>query len=193
LRNCPAKIQSMQSMGRAKRTNWSPTSMKTFQISRRRVATAIFVFTAGCFPALTASAKNNRVRQPQLVSMFAGESTLEMTAEALSATPDAWRNIQDLSYDKRQEFTAVFSRMVAKLDDDIRALNEKRATMKNDPREWDFAMKELNNARADVQSKVTELSRVNTPDNWTVARDRLGVAWDRAQAAVQAVRRSTTS
>lgn len=126
--------------------------------------------------------------------MFARESSpQELATEALATTPDAWQNIQYHTYEKRQEFTAVFSRMVAKLDDDIRALNEKRATMKNDTRDWDFAMKELNNARADVQSKVTDLSRATTPDTWVEARDRLGVAWDRAQTAVQAVKSSTTS
>lgn len=118
---------------------------------------------------------------------------MDIATDALSTTPDAWQNIQYYSYEKRQEFTAVFARMVTKLDDDIRALNEKRAAMKNDPRAWDFAMKELNNARADVQSKLTELSRANTNETWTEARDRLGVAWDRAQSAIQSVRRSTTS
>jgi SMC interacting uncharacterized protein involved in chromosome segregation len=83
--------------------------------------------------------------------------------------------------------------MVGKLDDEIRELNAKRATMKNDTRDWDFAMKELNNARADVQSKLSELSRAITPDLWTEARDRLGVAWDRAQTAVRNVKTSTTS
>lgn len=147
-----------------------------------------------CGLALPSHAKSNRARQPQLVSMFARESGgQELATEALAATPDAWQNIQYHTYEKRQEFNAVFSRMVAKLDEQIRGLNEKRTTMKNDTRDWDFAMKELNNARSDVQSKVTDLSRVNTPDGWIEARDRLGVAWDRAQAAVQAVKNSTTS
>jgi hypothetical protein len=167
--------------------------MNTFLSFRRGAATPILALACGLIP-LSAFAKNSRARQPQLISMFAKDNVAqEITAEALSATPDAWRNIQYHSYDKRQEFTAVFARMLAKLDADIRALNEKRATMKNDPRDWDFAMKELNNARADVQSKVTDLSRANTADTWTDARDRLGIAWNRAQSAVDAVRNSTTS
>ncbi|HEX2852526.1 MAG TPA: hypothetical protein VHO24_04750 [Opitutaceae bacterium] len=146
-------------------------------------------------PTLSVSAKNNSRRQPQLVSMFARENPREMAAasDALAAVPDAWTTIQDHTYEKRQEFTAVFSRMVSKLDDDIRALNEKRATMTNDTKDWDFAMKELNNARSDVQSKLTELARTTTPETWAEARDRLGVAWDRALTAVKAVKSSTTS
>ncbi|MEO7415052.1 MAG: hypothetical protein ABIZ81_17055 [Opitutaceae bacterium] len=160
---------------------------------RRGATTSILVLAAGLAP-FTASAKNSRSRPPQLISMFARDGAAqEITTEALSATPDAWQNIQYHSYEKRQEFTAVFARMVAKLDGDIVALNEKRATMKNDARDWDFAMKELNNARANVQSKVTDLSKANTAEIWTDARDKLGVAWDRAQSAVEAVRKSTTS
>ena len=117
----------------------------------------------------------------------------DLAADALANIPDAWQSIQYHTYEKRQEFNAVFARMVAKLDAEIRTLNEKRANMKNDTREWDFAMKELNNARADVQSKITDLSRVNTAEAWTEARDRLGLAWDRAEAAIRAVRTSTTS
>jgi hypothetical protein len=166
--------------------------MKTFPISRRGAATAILFLAAGCLPALTASAKNSRPRQPQLVSLFARENSSDVVPEGLSPATDTWQNIRDFSYDNRREFSAVFSRMVARLDDEIRGLNEKRATMKSDPHEWDFEMKELNNARADVQSKVTDLSRVSTPEAWNEARDRLGVAWDRAQKAVQAVRKSVT-
>jgi hypothetical protein len=169
--------------------------MKTIRSPHHGLTATAFLFLAtACLPALTLNAKNSRARAPQLVSTFAREnSTSELATEALATTPDAWQNIQNHSYEKRQEFTAVFSRMVAKLDDDIRVLNEKRATMKNDTRDWDFAMKELNNARADVQSKVTDLSRVITADAWIEARDRLGVAWDRAQTAVQTVKSSTTS
>lgn len=165
--------------------------MKTFQAPS--LATVVLAGLAFSLSLATASAKDSRARQPRLYSMFAGENRQELATNALAEAPDAWQNIQYFPYEKRQEFNAVFTRMVAKLDDDIRDLNAKRATMKNDTTEWDFAMKELNNARADVQSKVSELSRTTTADTWAEARDRLGVAWDRALTAVRAVRNSTTS
>lgn len=168
--------------------------MKTFS-SSARVSLASLLLASAIAPslALAANTRTNRSRQPQLISQFARENPQEVVTEALATQPDAWQNIQYFTYEKRQDFTAVFSRMVSKLDVDIRALNEKRATMKNDTRDWDFAMKELNNARADVQSKLTDLSKVTTAEAWVEARDRLGVAWDRAGAAVQTVRTSTTS
>jgi hypothetical protein len=172
--------------------------MKTFHTSHQRFAiTALALAVIGGALSIfvpTASAKNGRTRSPQLISMYARESSnSELVTEALAATPDAWQNIQYYNYEKRQDFTAVFARMVAKLDEEIRALNEKRATMKNDTREWDFAMKELNSARADIQSKLSDLSRVNTADGWPEARDKLGIAWERAQTAAKSVRNSTTS
>jgi hypothetical protein len=163
--------------------------------SSRRLAAFVVTIAASFLPVLSASAKNNSRRQPQLISMFAQADRREMAAasEALASVPDAWTTIQYHPYEKRQEFNAVFARMVSKLDDDIRALNEKRATMTNDTKDWDFAMKELNNARSDVQSKLSELARTTTPETWNEARDRLGVAWDRALTAVKAVKSSTTS
>jgi hypothetical protein len=169
----------------------APKAMKS--ISPFRSATAVLVIAALALPTFTASAKNNGRRQPQLVSMFAKENRQDVATDALAAVPDAWTTIQYFTYDKRQDFTAIFTRMVAKLDDEIRALNAKRETMTNDTKNWDFAMKELNNARSDVQSKLTELSRATTPETWVEARDRLGVAWDRALTATSAVKASTTS
>jgi hypothetical protein len=167
--------------------------MKTFQSCFRLVTTLAFSVVAVSLSLATASAKDNRARQPRLYSMFAQETHQEIAANGLASTPDAWQNIQYYPYEKRSDFNAVFTRMVAKLDDDIRDLNAKRATMKNDTRDWDFAMKELNNARADVQSKLSELSRTTNADTWAEARDRLGVAWDRALTAVRNVQTSTTS
>lgn len=163
--------------------------------STRRLAIFVVTLAGSILSVLPASAKNNSRKQPQLISMFAQENRRDMAAasDVLASVPDAWTNIQDYPYEKRQEFNAVFSRMVSKLDDDIRALNEKRATMTNDTKDWDFAMKELNNARSDVQSKLSELARTTTPETWTEARDRLGVAWDRALTAVKNVKASTTS
>jgi hypothetical protein len=159
--------------------------MKTFPPHCRALAcslVALSIVTPSLF------GKDQDSRRPQVTSR---ES--EMVAESLADTPNSWNTIRDLPYEKRADFTAIFTRMVAKLDDEIRALNAKRENMTNDTRDWDFAMKELVNARTDVQSKQTELGRANTPETWTDAKEKLGVAWDRAQVAVRNVRNSTTS
>ena len=139
--------------------------------------------------AITSAPAKDRSHRPLLIAKFADTPAV---ADALASTADAWVNIQYYPYEKRADFTAVFNRMVAKFDDDIRALNAKRATMTNDAKEWDFAMKELNNARADIQSKMTDLSKAKA-ETWAEARDRVGVAWDRAQTAYRSVTASTTS
>jgi hypothetical protein len=159
--------------------------MKTLPPRRRTLALSLVALS---FVAPSLFAKDQDSKQPQVSSR---ES--EMVVESLAETPDSWTTIQNLPYGKRAEFNAVFTRMVAKLDDEIRALNTKRETMTNDTRDWDFAMKELNNARADVQSKQTELGRANTAEAWADAKEKLGTAWDRAQVAVRNVRTSTTS
>jgi Spy/CpxP family protein refolding chaperone len=161
------------------------TPMKTITPGSRLLAlnATLFLLTA-----LAAPAKDQDAKQPQVSSR---ES--EMVVETLAETPDSWNNIKNLSYEKRTEFTAVFTRMTSKLDDEIRALNAKRESMTNDTRNWDFAMKELNNARADVQSKFSELSRATTDETWADAKEKLGTAWDRAQLAVRNVKTSTTS
>jgi hypothetical protein len=132
-------------------------------------------------------AKDQDSKQPQV------SAREEMVAESLAEMPDSWSAIRTLPYEKRADFNAVFVRMVGKLDEEIRALNAKRENMTNDTRDWDFAMKELNNARADVQSKHSELGRANTAETWADAKEKLGIAWDRAQVAVRNVRNSTTS
>jgi hypothetical protein len=157
--------------------------MKTLSFSR-----LIFgAFALLAFVPVATHAKNRGVR-PIMIAKFADTPAV---ADTLANTTDAWTNIKDYPYEKRADFIAVFSRMVAKFDDKIRGLNARRATMTADTQEWDFAMKELNNARSDVQSKITDLTKT-TAETWSEARDRLGVAWDRANTAYDAVKNSTT-
>jgi hypothetical protein len=159
--------------------------MKT-SLLRLPLVLGVAAFSLG---ALSLAGKDG-ARHPTLLAKLADR---DVATEALAASPEAWSTIKDFTYEKRGDFTAVFARLQARLDDDIRILNAKRAMMTNDTKNWDFAMKELNNARADVQSKVTELSKAITPETWLEARDRLGVAWDRAQLATRNVKASTTS
>ena len=159
--------------------------MKTLPAPCRLVAVSLAALSF-VTPALFA--RDQDAKQPRVSSR-----ETEMVAESLAEAPDSWSTIRELPYEQRAEFNAVFTRMVGKLDDEIRALNAKRETMTSDTRDWDFAMKELHNARVDVQSKQAELTRANTVETWAEAKEKLGVAWDRAQVAVRNVRASTTS
>lgn len=193
VRNRPVKAQSIAPV-RSIPPNAQPPlppRMKTsFLRPSSLIGCAVFLALIAAMPSLTA--KDRGTRQPLLIAKFA-DATAASTADALAGTTDAWQNIKDYPYEKRGDFVAVFTRMVAKFDDDLRALHVQRATMTNDTKNWDFAMKELNNARSDVQSKFTDLSKANNTETWVEARDRVGLAWERARTAYGKVKASTTS
>jgi len=94
----------------------------------------------------------------------------------------------------RAQFFAGFTRLEARVDDQIRRLTARRAAMTSttDTREWDFAMKEMGDARTYLKSMGAEL-RTATPETWNQQKDKVGQAWVRTQDAYGNVKSSTTS
>jgi hypothetical protein len=80
------------------------------------------------------------------------------------------------------------------VDEQITELTAKRATMKGttDTKEWDFAMKEMINARNNLKSTGEVLAKAD-PETWAEQKDRVGVAWVRTQDAFAKVKASTTT
>jgi hypothetical protein len=119
-------------------------------------------------------------------------------AEASRTVPPAaaarWSDIKDCTYETRAEFFAGLTRLEAKVDDQIRELTAKRATMdgKTNTQDWDFAMKEMENARTNLKSMGEELHKA-PPETWDEQKDKVGQAWVRAQEAYGKVKSSTTS
>ena len=114
-------------------------------------------------------------------------------ADAGNALAGSWDAIKDYTYEKRADFSAGVSRMAVSLDEQVRALKAKRATLSEaSVKDWDFAMKELEDARSDLRSKMSELSKASS-ETWTQAKDRAAEAWKRAQDAAARVKASTTS
>jgi hypothetical protein len=117
---------------------------------------------------------------------------------AAIASPDAasaqWTDIKDYTYDMRAQFFAGFKRLEAMVDGQISELTAKRATMKGttDTKDWDFAMKEMEEARSYLKSMGEELSKA-TPETWAQEQDKVGQAWVRTQDAYGKVKSSTTS
>src|ERR1017187_10201743 len=78
--------------------------------------------------------------------------------EASRTVPPAaaarWSDIKVCTYETRAEFFAGLTRLEARVDDQIRELTAKRATMdgKTNTQDWDFAMKEMENARTNLKS-----------------------------------------
>lgn len=104
-----------------------------------------------------------------------------------------WVNIKDYTYAQRVPMLSGLKDLQTRVDTQIEALNTKRATMTESTRtaDWDFAMKEMTNARAYFRFTCEELAKA-TPESWQQQRDRVGLAWDRAQNAFGSVKSSTT-
>lgn len=105
-----------------------------------------------------------------------------------------WLEIKNLSYDERATFFTGFKRLQGRLDEQISQLTARRAAMKGsaDTKDWDFAMKELGNARSYLNGTGEVLAKAS-PENWAQEKDRVAQAWLRAQAAYTKVLASTTN
>jgi hypothetical protein len=123
-----------------------------------------------------------------------GPTTTVQAAASPDVAPSEWSDIKDYSYDLRAQLFAGLKQLEAKVDDQISELIAKRATMKGitDTKDWDFAMKEMRDARSYLQSMGEELSKA-TRENWDQAKDKVGQAWVKTQEAYANVISSTTS
>lgn len=121
-----------------------------------------------------------------------------IAAETRPVTPETqevalWTGIKDITFDARAGFFSGCTRLAARLDVQISELVARRAAMKADAntKDWDFAMKELTNARSYLTG-TGELAAKATPESWAQDKDRVGQAWLRAQNAYARVKASTT-
>ncbi len=101
---------------------------------------------------------------------------------AASVTPSGepiarWRDIKADTYATRVHFAQGADRLLARLDVEIGKLNAKRAAMTTDTKDWDFAMKEVNNLRGVLQDRISELGPADTPEKWADVKDKVGEAW----------------
>ena len=114
------------------------------------------------------------------------------------ATTDAdarWADLKNYSFDQRDLLLAALKPLLARVDEQVDQLKAKRAIlMKNDVdlTDWDFAMKEMSNARSYLAGMAQALGQARR-ENWDEQKGRLGRAWERTQAAYAKVRASTTS
>lgn len=144
-------------------------------------------------PRVTQTAPAPTPSEPAQMLKKAQVATSNAMADAGNALAASWENIKDYTYEKRADFSAGFGRMASSLDEQVQALKAKRATVPEaSVKDWDFNMKELEDARADLRSKLSELGKASS-ETWALAKERAAEAWKRAQEAAAKVKSSTTS
>jgi hypothetical protein len=104
-----------------------------------------------------------------------------------------WSEIKGDTYAERAHFAAGVDKMSAKLDAQISELKAKRAGLTTDTKDWDFAMKEVDDSRALLTDRMNTLGKATTPETWNDAKEKIGEAWHRSQLAVDKMNSTRTS
>jgi hypothetical protein len=97
-----------------------------------------------------------------------------------NSVSDSWDSIKDYTYDKRVEFTASFSRMTGRVDDQARDWKAKASSSASADRA--SAIKDYDDARADLKARLKDLDNA-TADTWADAKDKVDQAWKHVQSA----------
>jgi hypothetical protein len=136
----------------------------------------------------TSPSTNNRVTATVIAT-----SPAPATTASPDLTPASWSGIEDDTFDMRAHFLAGLKQMQAMADAQASSLMAKRNSMKSttDTKEWDFEMKEMEEARSYLKSMSEELSKA-TPETWNQEKDKVSQAWAKTQKAYEKVKSSTT-
>ena len=105
-----------------------------------------------------------------------------------------WTDIKDVNYDSRAKFFAGLIWLNTKVDLQVDELNAQRAAMTSaaNPKDWDFAMKEMVNAQAYLVATGKEMNAA-TSETWDQQKEKVGLAWTRTQEAYAKVKSSVTN
>ena len=141
--------------------------------------------------ATEASASSANPGVNQTAKSAAPETMTPVSTDVVSVQ---WIDLKDYTYDQRVPMFAGLKQLEAKVDQQVSELTAKRAAMNStaNTKDWDFAMKEMENARSYLKSTSDELTKA-TPETWNQIKDKVGLAWVRAQEAYAKVKSSTTS
>jgi len=113
----------------------------------------------------------------------------------IEAAPGQWTDIKDNTFEQRDHFILGLKRLQTTVDLQVDELNARRNTMVQqeiETRSWDFAMKEMENARSHLRAVGAEADAA-TSDNWDQMKRTIEIAWQRTQNAYGKVRASTTT
>jgi hypothetical protein len=152
----------------------------------------------GYYLSMRAMPNSCRLMSVLCIYTFALMGVIPRIGAQIVAVPEqtadqAWSELKNDTYDQRAHFSTGVNRLSARLDEQIRVLKAKRAGMTTDLKDWDFAMKGVEDSRALLTSRMVELGKADTPESWISARDNLGDAWVRSQQAVDKMNTTVTS
>jgi hypothetical protein len=134
-----------------------------------------------------------------LIAVFAAAPAPGIAADIITISGSdgtnstTWTDIQNDTYDARAHFATGADRLSARLNEQIRILRAKRAGRADDIKDWDIAIKDVDESRALLTSRITELKKATTPEMWIDDRDKVGEAWKRSQLAVDKMNTTVTS
>jgi hypothetical protein len=107
-------------------------------------------------------------------------------ADTKAAMSNAWDNVRDYSYDRRNDFTNEAKAMSSRMDADLQRLRTEYSEAKASASRR-AAMDELKNSEADYRQKLDALGNA-TAATWDSAKQNVISAWDRMQAAYHKAR-----
>lgn len=170
---------------------------RSLALSVAAASVAAFL-TTGCPRKTVTALTSDRTRidsvpPPAIPPQSSPQGGAMSPAETIAAAPNVWLEIKDVTYDTRARFFSGLEKLEAKADAQIQELKAKRATMNStvDTKNWDFAMKEMGEARLYLKATGDEL-KTATPETWNQLKDKVGLAWIRTQEAYSSVKASTT-
>ncbi len=172
--------------------------MKTNLLAPLVAAFSLVAFsTAGC--AEKAKPAETVLPPVKAVAPAAAPTSLAAAPVAAPANPDVppanWMDLKDFTYEQRVSFLAGLKGLETRVDGQISELVAKRAAMAASnisTKDWDFAMKEMGNARTNLRSTSDEMAKASR-ETWDQQKDKVGLAWVRTQDAYAKVKASTTT
>jgi len=166
--------------------------MKTTRFALLLSACSLLSFsTAGCAEKAKVTETTLPVIKPVAVATDTPDAP---AADAPAAASARWSELKGFTYDQRDLFLAGLKGLEARVDAQITELTAKRAAMdanNTSTQAWDFAMKEMGNARTSLISTSGDMAKA-TRETWDQQKDKVGLAWVQTQDAYAKVLSSTT-
>jgi len=129
------------------------------------------LFGPGCSKSDTSSAS--------ATAQDAKTAVTNAAVDVKNAAVDTWDSVRDYTYEKRTDFSASLDRMDRKMDDKI--AEEKAQAPDTLSKDKQAAIKDYDEARADLKAKLTDLGNA-TADTWADAKAKVSEAWQKVKA-----------